>query len=410
MTMTLHPHDQQPYGQQYGNMSAPTNQPTPNFHNPWTSQAPPASHASLYAASPQVPHSGIPSNGHMDLSRHSHQQQQQQQQAPSRVPVPTAASMAPFGSTVASTSAGSPQFSMMDPTRISPGHANLLSLPQDLLPINSRMHHQSPAASYATGPNVPIYTTTASSPVHPIYAPSPTNYEPVQYSRHNNYLPSEADQSRRFSQSSVSSGTSGASYEGIEMALPRVAQAPLAAFRNASGTEEQRREFQKAVEASQGMLSMKFDTTNQETPRAGVYNTGPVRGRSIDSYGFPPAPGHSTSSSVSSAGFSPGYYGGGSVDGGSVSDYSTAGSDLESAGPRALPRPQGLMPSQPPAPQSHMMTQFSSKVSSSTQKKHKCKVCEKRFTRPSSLQTHMYSHTGEKRKLNPYVACAQPLL
>ncbi|KAF2863360.1 hypothetical protein K470DRAFT_207468, partial [Piedraia hortae CBS 480.64] len=29
-------------------------------------------------------------------------------------------------------------------------------------------------------------------------------------------------------------------------------------------------------------------------------------------------------------------------------------------------------------------------------KKHKCKVCEKRFTRPSSLQTHMYSHTGEK--------------
>jgi uncharacterized Zn-finger protein len=37
-------------------------------------------------------------------------------------------------------------------------------------------------------------------------------------------------------------------------------------------------------------------------------------------------------------------------------------------------------------------------VSSSAQKKHKCKVCDKRFTRPSSLQTHMYSHTGEKRK------------
>ncbi|KAF8543468.1 hypothetical protein BDD12DRAFT_682627, partial [Trichophaea hybrida] len=29
-------------------------------------------------------------------------------------------------------------------------------------------------------------------------------------------------------------------------------------------------------------------------------------------------------------------------------------------------------------------------------KKHKCKVCDKRFTRPSSLQTHTYSHTGEK--------------
>jgi uncharacterized Zn-finger protein len=50
----------------------------------------------------------------------------------------------------------------------------------------------------------------------------------------------------------------------------------------------------------------------------------------------------------------------------------------------------------PPAPQS-MMGQFSSKVSSSSQKKHKCKICDKRFTRPSSLQTHMYSHTGEKR-------------
>jgi uncharacterized Zn-finger protein len=65
---------------------------------------------------------------------------------------------------------------------------------------------------------------------------------------------------------------------------------------------------------------------------------------------------------------------------------------------RTLPRPHGLMSSQaPPAPQS-MMSQFSSKVSSSTQKKHKCKVCDKRFTRPSSLQTHMYSHTGEKRE------------
>lgn len=131
---------------------------------------------------------------------------------------------------------------------------------------------------------------------------------------------------------------------------------------------------------------------SQETPR-NIYD---VRGRgrgSADSYGFPST--HSTNSSISSAGLS-GYYGG-SVDS-SVSDYSTAGSDIESLSGRTLPRPQGLMTSQaPPAPQS-MMSQFSSKVSSSTQKKHKCKVCDKRFTRPSSLQTHMYSHTGEKRK------------
>jgi len=63
---------------------------------------------------------------------------------------------------------------------------------------------------------------------------------------------------------------------------------------------------------------------------------------------------------------------------------------------RTLPRPSTLIGNGTlPAPQS-MMGQFSSKVSSSSQKKHKCKVCDKRFTRPSSLQTHMYSHTGEK--------------
>jgi uncharacterized Zn-finger protein len=33
-------------------------------------------------------------------------------------------------------------------------------------------------------------------------------------------------------------------------------------------------------------------------------------------------------------------------------------------------------------------------------KKHTCPICNKKFTRPSSLQTHMYSHTGEKR--NPF--------
>jgi uncharacterized Zn-finger protein len=126
---------------------------------------------------------------------------------------------------------------------------------------------------------------------------------------------------------------------------------------------------------------------SQETPR-NIYGARADRS-SVDSYGFPST--HSTSSSISSStgGFSS-YYGD------SVSDYSTAGSDIESVNSRTLPRPHGLMGSQvPPAPQS-MMGQFSSKVSSSTQKKHKCKVCDKRFTRPSSLQTHMYSHTGEK--------------
>lgn len=144
---------------------------------------------------------------------------------------------------------------------------------------------------------------------------------------------------------------------------------------------DDRRGFAEALDASHGMLAM-----SQETPR-NIYG----RDRSsVDSYGFPST--HSTSSSVSSS------HGFGSYYGDSVSDYSTAGSDIESVSSRTLPRPQGMMSSSvPPAPQS-MMGQFSSKVSSSTQKKHKCKVCDKRFTRPSSLQTHMYSHTGEKRK------------
>lgn len=146
---------------------------------------------------------------------------------------------------------------------------------------------------------------------------------------------------------------------------------------------EDRRGFADALDASHGMLAM-----SQDTPR-NIYGSRNDRS-SVDSYGFPST--HSTSSSISSTGNFSSYYGD------SLSDYSTAGSDIES---RTLPRPQGLMGAQmPPAPQS-MMGQFSSKVSSSTQKKHKCKVCDKRFTRPSSLQTHMYSHTGEKRKSLP---------
>jgi uncharacterized Zn-finger protein len=57
---------------------------------------------------------------------------------------------------------------------------------------------------------------------------------------------------------------------------------------------------------------------------------------------------------------------------------------------RTLTQPTSLI-----APQSTMGS-FSSKVSLSSQKKHKCKVCDKRFTHPSSLQTHVYSYTGEK--------------
>lgn len=129
------------------------------------------------------------------------------------------------------------------------------------------------------------------------------------------------------------------------------------------------------------------------TPRP-LYGNTSARS-STDSYGFPST--HSAHSSISSASSYPQSYYNPSVAESVASDYSSASESVD-FNSRVLPRPMSMIGASgisPPAPQS-MMGQFSSKVSSSTQKKHKCKICDKRFTRPSSLQTHMYSHTGEK--------------
>ncbi len=163
--------------------------------------------------------------------------------------------------------------------------------------------------------------------------------------------------------------------------------------RSTSSTSQSQSSFGDAVDAGRGMGEMSQDLT---TPR-NIYGSRADR-ESIDSYGFPAS--HSPHSSISSASQYPSYYNS-SVDSSSVSDYGSQSDSLESINSRTrtLPPPTGMISGGlPPAPPSSMMGQFNSKISTSTQKKHKCKMCDKRFTRPSSLQTHVYSHTGEKRE------------
>lgn len=343
----------------------------PHFTNPWVSSStsagtgPQSGNQNLYVGSQDsavLPHLNLGA-----LPKHPHHSSRTSSNA----------SMASYASLPATTAtAGSPP--MADVYR----QQDLLPMSQDLLNL-SRLQHPTSSAAYDTS----AYTTTA-SPVNPTYAASSTPYDQMGYApaqMRGAFALAPEDSSRRYSQQSVAPSF-------MELGVPaedggnRLPSITLSDYDRRALQSDDRRSFQDALEASHGMLSM-----SQDTPR-NIYDVRNRQRGSGDSYGFPAT--HSTNSSISSAGFS-GYYGG-SVDG-SVSDYSTTGSDMDSLSGRTLPRPQGLMPNQPPAPQS-MMGSFSSKVSSSTQKKHKCKVCDKRFTRPSSLQTHMYSHTGEKRK------------
>jgi len=311
---------------------------SPQFTNPWTSSSSPQSH-SLYAPS---------HNQNLNLDGIAKQQQQQQQ--PPRMH--SSVSMGSYAN-VPITAASA---DLLNPNRsLSTGYGN--------------------EAAYASAP----------SPVHNTYPPSSSPYESMGYAPapvRSTYAIQQQENSRRLSQPSVPS-TSYLEASAEEQRIHR--QNSLIDFNDRGLQNESTRSFGDAIDASRGMIAMSQNTT----PRNIYGGQGRVGRGSGDSYGFPTT--HSSSSSISSSGPYP--YFGGSVDS-SVSDY--AGSDIESVSSRTLPRPSGLINgTMPPAPQS-MMGQFSSKVSSSTQKKHKCKVCDKRFTRPSSLQTHMYSHTGEK--------------
>lgn len=225
------------------------------------------------------------------------------------------------------------------------------------------------------------YTTTA-APNGAMYAPvSQPQYSAEVLQRGNAY-----NYDRRSSHPSVASNF----FVADPIEVQRQRQSSLIDFsdRLHSASEAERQSFSDALDASRGMVAM---AQSDITPR-NIYGQPDASRNSSDSYGFPSA--HSSHSSISSASNYGNYYNS-SVSEASVGDYSSANeSDLPNS--RTLPRPSGLIGGNlPPAPSS-MMGQFSSKVSSSSQKKHKCKICDKRFTRPSSLQTHMYSHTGEK--------------
>lgn len=87
-----------------------------------------------------------------------------------------------------------------------------------------------------------------------------------------------------------------------------------------------------------------------------------------------------------------------------------AGSDLlGGAGGAGMQPTLGIMPEVLGGlpNQASMMSTFNSKDSDSNQKKHVCPVCKKRFTRPSSLTTHIYSHTGEKPFICEYENCGR---
>lgn len=220
----------------------------------------------------------------------------------------------------------------------------------------------------------------------PTVAPSSSSYAPISAPQ---YSPSYGYE-RRSSHPSVASTM----LLGISAEVQRQRQSSLADFNDRlhNTSEAERQSFSDALDASRGMVAM---SQSDITPR-NVYGAPASSRSSLDSYGFPSS--HSSHSSVSSGSGYAGYYNS-SVSESSYGDYSSAGESVDGPSSRTLPRPTALIGgSLPPAP-STMMGQFSSKVSSSSQKKHKCKICDKRFTRPSSLQTHMYSHTGEKRKL-----------
>ncbi|PUU81142.1 hypothetical protein B9Z19DRAFT_1099881 [Tuber borchii] len=226
-----------------------------------------------------------------------------------------------------------------------------------------------------SGSSAPSPTAVASYSGVPSFAPTldfSTHHSRTSYPLSNN--------DRRMSQPAMSNTM----FLGSPVEPPRQRQNSLMEWTSSSRPLAQpprstdHHQFSDTLDSARGMVAMSQASRQP-------------RGRTDGSHNFYPS--HSANSSISSTGSYNGYYGGGSVDS-SATDYSDSAGFTPEAPRPTLPRPGPGIHSVPV--QGALMTTFSSKITSSTQKKHKCKVCDKRFTRPSSLQTHTYSHTGEK--------------
>jgi len=316
----------------------------PHFTNPWGSNPSPHSSSHLFPTSLAASSLGYDS-----------------------LPKPQTARTTTMSMPYSSLPASAPPLGTGNFPNLPYSQSELLSSSQDLL-SNSRSTYDQ---SYSSAPS---QTTTSYATHAGTYAPVGSYGQSLMQQQQQQQQ--QQDGARRLSQRSVKVPPKASDVNDIDTCT---SNAPLAQSQSAFGD---------ALDGARGMVAMSQDIT----PR-NIY--GPRLDRSSpDSYGFPSS--HSAHSSISSGTYGQ-YYTGSSAES-SITDYSSASESIDQMPSRTLPRPSGLsVNTLPPAPQS-MMGSFNSKVSSNTQKKHKCKVCDKRFTRPSSLQTHMYSHTGEKRE------------
>jgi len=322
--------------------------PAVQFTNPWTS-ASPQSH--LIASSiPDI--GGLGSLVKPDLRSSS--VSTSYQTIPTTAGIPTS----------------NPSRNMSSPTLLS-HHSDFMK--GDMLSFNANSAFGGDISM--SGSSAPSPTAVASYSGVPSFAPTldfSTHHSRTSYPLSNN--------DRRMSQPAMSNTM----FLGSPVEPPRQRQNSLMEWTSSSRPLTQpprstdHHQFSDTLDSARGMVAMSQASRQP-------------RGRTDGSHNFYPT--HSANSSISSTGSYNGYYGGGSVDS-SATDYSDSAGFTPEAPRPTLPRPGPGIHSVPV--QGALMTTFSSKITSSTQKKHKCKVCDKRFTRPSSLQTHTYSHTGEK--------------